>query len=168
MDYHLDWLYVALGLSTEEGLGPFVSPAFPGQDPADAPRNVNTNQEDVDLLLAFRADLGVEVILIEAIGVTGWGVRQVASTARRLRRIFGDDGAAFDNVKPHFVLVSPKRSEALADKIAAHPDVPGWMRPNGKLAWAPLHRPADRIVVRRCDECGTPAQSGGWWSVSAP
>jgi hypothetical protein len=166
MDYHLYWLYVALVLSTKEGVGPFESPGFPGADPVDPPLNVNANQEDIDLLLVFRTEAGIELVLVEAKAATGWTVKQVASKARRLRRIFGNDGSAFDQVSPHFVLVSPKRSKALDQKIAAYRGVPIWMRPNGKLPWAPVHMPTDRIVISRCDEGGTPAQSGVWWTAS--
>ena len=166
MDYHLDWLYAALILSTSDGNGPFESPAFPPAKPGDPPWNVNTNQEDTDLLLAFRTEAITHLVLIEAKAATGWRLNQIASKARRLGTVFGKDGHRFPNVEPRFVLISPRRSPALVEKLAVHPDVPPWMRPHGKVAWVQLHIPAGRLLITRCDASGMAMKTGDHWQVA--
>ncbi len=164
MDYHLDWLYAALILSTSDGNGPFESPAFPPAKPSDPPWNVNANQEDIDMLLAFEQAATTHLVMVEAKAATGWTVKQIASKSRRLRRIFGEDGCAFENVQPHFVLMSPSRSKALDKKLAAYPDrPPAWMLSQGKLSWAELRMPKDRLLIIRCDEKGNAAKTGEHW-----
>lgn len=108
MDFNLDWLYAALILASAEHHEPFHSPAFIGTESCPSIWNVNTNQEDVDLLVVYEQDAVTQLILIEAKGASSWSIGQIASKTRRLRRIFGEDGQAFDTVEPHFVIMSPK------------------------------------------------------------
>lgn len=127
---------------------------------------MNANQEDIDLLLAFEQDSTTHLFLVEAKADTGWTVRQIASKARRLRRIFGEDGLAFEGVEPHFVLVSHNPLSHLDAKLTArHDSPPAWMRPNGKLAWVQLDMPPERLVITRCDEDGRASKTGERWRV---
>ena len=50
MDYHLDWIDVALYLVSKQGIRPKTP--FPNERSP----NINENQQDVDLLIAFEAD----------------------------------------------------------------------------------------------------------------
>lgn len=143
MDYHLDWLAMALYLA-----------ATP--DPPERICNdglFEANQEDVDLLVAFEAADGAHLALIEAKGVTGWTNAQQDSKARRLRRIFGDvSGLA----TPHFVLMSPKRPAGIEAS-----DWPGWMRrPDGEPYWLELPLPGGLRKATRCDADGNNAAEG--------
>ena len=146
MDYHLDWLAMALHLA--------ATPDLPERI-----RNVGLfegNQQDVDLLVAFEAADGAHLALIEAKGVTRWDKRQLASKARRLRRIFGD-GPGSDLATPHFVLMSPKRPARLDTS-----GWPGWMRRDGKPHWLELPLPGGLRKATRCDDSGNDAAEGGY------
>ena len=110
MDYPLDWLYAALELFSDGHHNNYPSPNFPGKTDEDPPFNVNVNQEDIDLLIAFESDSGTQLILIEAKGVGAFGNTQLRSKARRLRVIFGDEGErhASRGIRPHFLIASPE------------------------------------------------------------
>lgn len=106
MDYHLDWISMAVWLAGRRELPT-------KQRPARNEGRVVGNQEDIDLLVAFRSSGTVHIVLIEAKGDTPWSNSQLESKAFRLREIFGDailDGA---RVRPHFVLMAPKESAAI-------------------------------------------------------
>lgn len=166
MDFHLDWLYAALVLASDTGTGPFPSPAFVASDPLGPTWNINTNQEDIDLLLAFESEGTTHLVMVEAKAATGWTVSQVASKVRRLRHLFGDDGSNVAGVEPHFVLLSPKRSLALDMKLeSSFGSTPAWMLRGGRLAWARLDMPTDRLVIGRCDEHDQPTKVGNHWHV---
>jgi hypothetical protein len=50
--------------------------------------NVNTNREDVDLLLAFDQGPTTHLVMVEAKGEMGWDSAQLRSKGRRLKSIF--------------------------------------------------------------------------------
>ena len=155
LDFHLDWVYVALVLAGEEE--PDEGPKFRVRD-----GGIDATPEDVDLLLAFDEADRTHLILIEAKLDTGFTTSQIRSKAKRLRQIFGDDGCAIPGVEPHFLLSSPTRSRRLDDRLDDH-DVPTWMRRGGTFAWISLPPPENAIRVTRCDENGTRSRLGGWW-----
>ena len=145
MDYHLDWLAMALHLA--------ATPDLPERIPNDG--LFEANQEDVDLLVAFEAADGAHLALIEAKGVTGWTNAQQDSKARRLRSIFGDgDGSGL--ATPHFVLMSPRRPAGIEAS-----GWPGWMkRPDGEPYWLELPLPGGLRKATRCDADGNNAAEG--------
>lgn len=150
MDYHLDWLGVALRLAAASG------------PPEPIPNDgwFKATQEDIDLLVAFRDEDETHVVLIEAKGVTGWNNAQLASKAERLRRIFGD-GPGFGLATPHFVLMSPKRPVRIGMS-----DWPGWMcRPDGKPHWLELSLPGGLRKATRCDADGNDTAEGGYLRI---
>ena len=87
VDYHIDWLYAALVLQDAVNDGPFPSPRFPSGQKGKSPLNVNANQEDIDLLVAFDKGPVTHLVLIEAKGVTQFGNAQLISKGRRLKHI---------------------------------------------------------------------------------
>lgn len=104
MDYHLDWISMAVSLSGRHELPTKQTPAL-------NEGRVAGNQEDIDLLVAFKSSGTVHIVLIEAKGDTAWSNSQLESKALRLREIFTiPDGA---KVRPHFVLMAPKESTAI-------------------------------------------------------
>ncbi|MDE0038463.1 MAG: hypothetical protein OXU77_13060 [Gammaproteobacteria bacterium] len=106
MDYHLDWISMAVWLSGRHELPTRQTPAL-------NEARVVGNQEDIDLLVAFRSSGTVHIVLIEAKGDTSWSNSQLESKVLRLREMFGEvipDGA---KVRPHFVLMAPKESAAI-------------------------------------------------------
>lgn len=106
--------------------------------------------------------------LVQAKAASGWRMSQIASKARRLGRIFGEDGHRFPHIEPHFVLMSPKHSSSLDEKLTLHPEVPSWMRRQGKVAWAQLDMPTDRLLITRCDASGSPSKTGDQWRLVEP
>jgi len=96
MDYHIDWLYASLTLAENAN----AAKVYRNDD------NVIRGQsEDVDWLIAFKNQGEYHLILIEAKGVTNWTNRQMASKAKRLGDIFGEQGSRWAGVAPHFVIM---------------------------------------------------------------
>lgn len=115
MDYHLNWLFAALKLSekhTSSQLQPQPNtwPESLKDKPSRPP--IQDNQEDVDLLVAFRGDGNtLHLVLIEAKFDTGWGSKQFRSKAQRLNAIKAvTDEYNHLNVEWKFVLASPSHS----------------------------------------------------------
>ena len=121
MDYHLNWLQIALE---------YRNTSLPNSVPNDLfplDQQVQLNQQDVDLLIAFQDGSHERVVLIEAKADTSWDNPQLNAKAERLDGIFTDGDRG---VIPHFLLMSPGRSSSI--KPEGWPD---WMMPNNK----PLH-----------------------------
>ena len=151
MDYHLDWLQMALYLART----PDPPPRIRKQDVlGKGPGDFNANQMDVDLLVAFDEGATTHLVLIEAKMETGWTNRQMCKKAKRLRQIFGDppDRSLAD---PCFVLLSPRRPQRLETN-----DWPGWMTRGGKPVWMTLPRPSGLRKVTRCAPDGHPSADG--------
>ena len=144
MDYHLDWLQAALILAhtSQDEKSKFCNDGKEGQI-------IKGTQEDVDLLVAFKAGETFHLILVEAKAYSGWTNKQLLSKAERLRTIFGENGKKWSDVQPYFCVMSPKESEGL--KLEC---LPKWMLYNGdQLQWLPLQLPkSKRRVVSRCDK----------------
>ena len=152
MDYHLDWIEMALYRAKSDETGPqspFLNEDFP---------EINKNQMDVDLLVAFDRKAAGQVIthlvLIEAKAYLGWNNRQLNEKAERLRKIFGENGNGRNLVKPHFVLMTGKRSQGVC------PDKwPNWMRSGNEVNWLDYDLPS-RLKITRCTEKGKPSEKG--------
>ena len=144
MDYHLDWIQMALHLADR-----------PGFDIGSTILNVNNklvkaNQEDVDLLVAFEDERSREVhlVLIEAKADTGWTNKQLKSKAARLGHIF--DTRVLEIVKPHFVLMSPCSKSKRRRKIDTD-GWPPWMTKGNMAHWLELPLRDGLLRVTRCD-----------------
>ena len=148
MDYHLDWIQMALYLTEN----PEAETPIPDPDQ----ELFKANQQDVDLLVAFEGKSKTHVTLVEAKVETAWNNRQLCSKARRLRAIFGEEGGRYSFAKPYFLLASPKEPERVRNDAW-----PKWMAPDGEARWVKLPRPEGLIKVTRCTPEGETAQSGG-------
>ncbi len=120
MDYHLDWLAAALCAHESGDIG--ITFDNPQQHDNTQKRLVRGNQEDTDLLIAFKSDEQYHIVLVEAKGATNWNNEQMKSKADRLKQIFGHEGTRYREVIPHFCLVSPSCPEKLRKS-----EWPGWM-----------------------------------------
>ena len=118
MDYHLDWISMAVWLSERTELPTKQLPV-----PNEA--GVAGNQEDIDLLVAFRSKGVVHLVLVEAKGDTPWSNGQLKSKATRLRRMFGDEIPNGATTRPHFVLMAPKTLDGNQDGDVAPMDASG-------------------------------------------
>ena len=105
MDYHLDWLQMALYLTEQP---------WTGRPPIENPNSelFEANQRDIDLLVAFDYKTTTHIVMLEAKVETGWTNRQLDRKADRLCRIFGDP-CCTDFAEPHFVLLSPREPERI-------------------------------------------------------
>ena len=159
MDYHLDWIQMALFLArTPDPPRPIPMEAVLGEGHKD----FNENQMDVDLLVAFDEGATTHLVLVEAKMETGWTNKQLCSKAKRLSRIFGKGRPGIGLAKPCFVLASPNRPERLKSD-----DWPGWMKRGDKPVWLELQRPPDLRKVTRCTEEGRASASGSFLSIRA-
>ena len=147
MDYHLDWLQAALILAhtSQDEKSKFCNEGKEGQI-------IKGTQEDVDLLVAFKAGETFHLILVEAKAYSSWTNKQLSSKAKRLRTIFGEDGKKWSDVQPYFCVMSPKESEGLKREC-----LPKWMLDNDndnddKLRWLPLRLPKSKRRVVSRDE----------------
>ena len=151
MDYHLDWLQMALYLAR-----------LPAQQ--ETIRNeglIEANQQDIDLLVAFDAAATTHIVLVEAKLENGWNNRQLDSKAKRLRRIFGNEPDT-TLAKPDFVLMSPRMPQRVTTD-----DWPDWMRPGGELLWMELPRPKGLRKVTRCMADRTPSAVGSFVRIDS-
>lgn len=155
MDYHLDWLQMALYLArTPDPPRPIPKEAVLG----DGQKDINENQMDVDLLVAFDEGATTHLVLLEAKMETGWTNEQMCKKAARLKQIFPDPPST--GVRRHFVLLSPNPPRRLeAGKW------PNWMRQGRKPVWMPLPKPPDLCKVTRCRENGRDSASGGFLEI---
>lgn len=131
MDYHLDWLQMALYFS--------ATPSPPSPIPNDD--LFMANPQDVDLIVAFDNEETTHVVLLEAKMETGWITEQLHSKAQRLELIFASGRPGADLTTPHFVLTSPKKSEPALAAARTSRAMPRWMV---------LPRPAGLQQVTRC------------------
>ena len=98
MDYHLDWIAASLWAYQHPELA---------CSPIPKSENVATGtQQDIDLLIAFKAGDGYCLVLLEAKGYDAWSNQQLAEKAQRLKEIFGREGTKYRSVKPYFCLTS--------------------------------------------------------------
>jgi hypothetical protein len=124
MDYHLDWLFVALWMARHspawtplEGGEPPFEPMAVHEAVADTKalytdfRPVSGSQEDVDLLVVYDDDDKLAVLCIEAKGSASFDKVQLARKLIRLDRILVDAGMTSDERSMEFrlVLAAPKR-----------------------------------------------------------
>lgn len=156
MDYHLDWIEVAL----ERTSNPEISLKKPFKRPSS---NINKTQQDIDLLVAFVNGQGItELVLIEAKAFTGWNNEQLRSKVARLKEIFGDgNGSKYtDIVRPWFVLMSPKESNRIE-----HKSWPMWMKEDDEPRWL-YYDLRNREKITRCEKDGTWSETGEYLVIN--
>ena len=153
MDYHLDWLTAALYAHDHGDVdGIFDNPQQ---------QVIRGNQEDTDLLVAFKHGGQYHLILVEAKGATGWTNGQMCSKADRLAQIFGSEGNRYPGVVPHICLASPRPPKQLKAS-----EWPGWMsRDDGSYIWLELKFPKERLMVTRCDAHGQRSSKGNHFRI---
>ena len=153
MDYHLDWLYASAFLSSAKDGGTDVHSNRSGL--------IAGNQEDVDLLIAYRRGRVNHVVMIEAKGATGWTNKQALSKATRMVGIFGRDGKRWPSIRPHYALASPRAPQQLDLRAW-----PAWMkRPDGNPYWIEMPMPDGLEKTTRCDKNGRSDATGGFWTT---
>ena len=153
MDYHLDWLQMALYLAANPS-------------PSERIRNdglVSGNQEDADLIVAFDGDSTTHVALVEAKVETNWTNRQLKSKAGRLDRIFGGGRPGVSLATPHYVLASPEPPPP-GISTAGWPE---WMKLRDEPVWIELERPAGLRKPTRCTAHGKTSWRGRFVKIES-
>ncbi len=153
MDYHLDWLQMALYLAANPS-------------PPERIRNdglVCGNQEDADLIVAFDGGSTTHIVLVEAKVETGWTNSQLKSKAKRLDLIFGEGRPGVHLATPHHVLASPERPPP-GIGTAKWPD---WMKLRDEPVWMPLKRPAGLKKPTRCTARGKTSRRGRFVKIES-
>ena len=150
MDYHLDWLQMALWLADN------------GDTEYTIPNEglVFANQEDIDLLVAFEDETTTQLILIEAKGDTHWLNDQLRSKCARLELIFAPGRPGTSHATPNFILMSPQKS-ARIDTTSW----PSWMTVDGKARWLELRLPDGLLKVTRCTKAGGSDEDGTYLKI---
>ncbi len=146
MDYHLDWIDVSIKLWNGDIA---VGNKFQNKD-----GQINKNQEDIDLIIAFNSGRKYHLVLIEAKAETGWTNKQMDSKVKRFTEMFGNDGKKQDNLELHFYLMSPRKPKRI------NKDWPKWMTSDGKPNWMELKIPDNLLKVTRCDNKGNAKKLG--------
>ncbi|MBP9154064.1 MAG: hypothetical protein KBF48_03905 [Xanthomonadales bacterium] len=105
MDYHLDWIFAALWMATQNPAWPYSADSTPVKM-ADHTRVENLDsmytdfrpvmgiQEDIDLLAVYEVDDTLAIVFIEAKGSAAFDRVQLARKLIRLDRILVDSGIA--------------------------------------------------------------------------
>ncbi|MFQ1655429.1 hypothetical protein ACK38T_00880 [Aeromonas veronii] len=110
MDYHLDWIYASLFLTQNDANTAFKRNSIEN-DGVKIDYQISGTQEDVDFLLAFvDHENTTHIVMIEAKGDSYFTNAQLNSKNKRFKAIFGDEDT-WPNVKPHFLLCSPKEPQ---------------------------------------------------------
>ncbi|WP_421259589.1 hypothetical protein [Aeromonas sp. 602826] len=158
MDYHLDWIYASLFLIQEHDEKTFPRNFIDNKKQIDL--QISGTQEDVDFLLAFvDHENTTHIVMIEAKGDSYFSNAQLNSKNKRFNAIFGDEDT-WPNVRPHFLLCSPKEPQKINVEEPAY-----FIFKNSKLPWLELDMGEGKNKVTRCDDEGEPYNNGEYWTV---
>jgi hypothetical protein len=155
MDYHLDWLYASIVLlSGEQSKFEIDDEVF------------KATQEDIDLLVAYKDETKVYIILLEAKGVEPFTNSQLESKFKRFTKIvsLGNDiGINF-----YFATVGPKIPQKIQwDKFNNHE----WALVNGVIPHIELSQLKNLLLNRelkklqRVNEKYKKDRNGRYWKV---
>ncbi len=159
MDYHLDWIYASLFLTKNDADKAFSRNCIEN-DGIKIDYQISGTQEDVDFLLAFvDHENTTHIVMIEAKGDSYFSNAQLDSKNKRFKAIFGNENT-WPNVKPHFLICSPKRPQKINIEEPAY-----FIFKNSKLPWFELDMGEGKNKVTRCNEGGEPYVNGKYWTV---
>jgi len=163
-DFHISWLAGALSLYREQGHDPKIRPNSPHGGSRSIGRLVESNQEDVDLVVVDGSDL----ILIEAKAYGSWNEVQFTSKLDRLHLLVAEDQNArgqHNGVPPiriHLVLMSPSKPPPAFARIW-----PEWARQEETIPWVELPISGSVFSVRRSDvDAGNDDIQSNWRIVA--
>ena len=158
MDYHLDWIALALHLAQHGYSDEPIS-----KNEIRTGQEINTNQMDVDMLVAFNDGLKTQLILLEAKVETRWTNKQLRAKIARLKEIIGDGKRPIDDfLEARLILMSPEESAGIQTDGWAD-----WMRrPDGRPYWLELPRPEGLHKANRSDSAANRNRDGGYVSIN--
>lgn len=151
MDYHLDWVYVALYHFTND-IPLDTDKQFPKPDEA----LLSFTNEDIDMLIYFEHEDEHHLIFIEAKYEIGWTNKQLLRKQNRLTKIEKHFLESAKNCKIHFhyIITSPRKPSSKLDKTADE-------------QWTWMKFPSDKRLfgVSRCDKSLTKSAEGQRWAT---
>lgn len=163
MDYHLDWIYASLFLTQNDANTAFKRNSIEN-DGVKIDYQISGTQEDVDFLLAFvDHENTTHIVMIEAKGDSYFTNAQLNSKNKRFKAIFGDEDT-WPNVKPHFLLCSPKEPQ----NVSIEDPVYFMLAKDQNPIWFPLLMGTGKNKVTRCmddDKNNKPSSEGDHWKV---
>ncbi|MCJ8215408.1 hypothetical protein [Aeromonas veronii] len=163
MDYHLDWIYASLFLTQNDANTAFKRNSIEN-DGVKIDYQISGTQEDVDFLLAFvDHENTTHIVMIEAKGDSYFTNAQLNSKNKRFKAIFGDEDT-WPNVKPHFLLCSPKEPQ----NVTIEDPVYFMLTKDKNPIWFPLLMGTGKNKVTRCmddDKNNKPSSEGDHWKV---
>ncbi len=160
MDYHLDWIYASLFLIQEHDKKTFPRNFIDNKQQIDL--QISGTQEDVDFLLAFvDHENTTHIVMIEAKGDSYFSNAQLNSKNKRFNAIFGDENT-WPNVRPHFLLCSPKEPQNVSIEEPAY-----FIFKSSKLLWLELDMGDGKNKVTRWGENDKPCSDGKYWVVES-
>lgn len=163
MDYHLDWIYASLFLTQNDANTAFKRNSIEN-DGVKIDYQISGTQEDVDFLLAFvDHENTTHIVMIEAKGDSYFTNAQLNSKNKRFKAIFGDEDT-WPNVKPHFLLCSPKEPQ----NVTIEDPVYFMLTKDKNPIWFPLLMGTGKNKVTRCmddDRNNKPSSEGDHWKV---
>lgn len=151
MDYHLDWIYASL-YCAKEGTTRFIGD--------NTKLRLNSNQEDIDLLIAFEKASNYHLVLIEAKAESGWTNKQLSSKSKRFKQIFGVEQCLWNNVQPNLLLTSPRMPLGLQLNV-----LPNYLFKSIEEIWFQLEISKKLLKITRCNELGQANINGTNWKV---
>ncbi len=145
MDYHLDWIQLAIYLAKNPGIQPGCRFSNPDIE------NINMSQRDVDLLIAFQdpaEKTQTHLVMIEAKAYSSWDNDQLKKKIDRLGKIMNiEEVQETCELKPHFVLMTGAESENIQ---CASWDT--WMLTQEKKLFWLKYTLSERYKVTRCGD----------------
>lgn len=165
MDYHLDWIYASLFLTQNDAKTAFKRNSIEN-DGVKIDYQISGTQEDVDFLLAFvDHENTTHIVMIEAKGDSYFTNAQLNSKNKRFKAIFGDEDT-WPNVKPHFLLCSPKEPQ----NVTIEDPVYFMLTKDKNPIWFPLIMGTGKNKVTRCmdgEKNNKPSSEGDHWKVES-
>jgi hypothetical protein len=164
MDYHLDWIYASLFLTQDYDEKIFPRNFIDNDKKVDL--QISGTQEDVDFLLAFvDHENTTHIVMIEAKGDSYFNNAQLNSKNKRFKAIFGNEDT-WPNVRPHFLLCSPKEPQKISIENPAYFIYPQ----ESQLIWFSLIMDTGKNKVTRCmdgEKNNKPSNEGDHWKVES-
>ncbi|WP_368230980.1 hypothetical protein [Aeromonas sp. s3] len=164
MDYHLDWIYASLFLTQDYDENIFPRNFIDNDKKVDL--QISGTQEDVDFLLAFiDHENTTHIVMIEAKGDSYFNNAQLNSKNKRFKAIFGNEDT-WPNVRPHFLLCSPKEPQNISIENPAYFIYPQ----ESQLIWFSLIMDTGKNKVTRCmsgEKNNKPSNEGDHWKVES-
>ena len=157
MDYHIDWIKMAVYLAKNPESKGTVIRSEKGIE------GINENQQDVDLLVAFTRGSATHLVLIEAKADTSWNYKQLRDKCNELKESISPTATTLEL---HLVLMSPKLPHVEKSKYINISEWPCWMKKeDGSFNFMQLDLPQGLRKITRCDGERNDDENGEYYKI---